>query len=163
MGQPEPRESEYKDWTDFAEAKLAWQDLESEKLNEKIDFMEGGQQARHRRVTQIMNAGKYPTAWQLSHCMIEYLVDTIINQLNTNHALKEMKEASQKEVKYYEKVMDEEVFPLTKYLSEDAKTMVAAWGKSSPLVALKYIKHLEQEVSRLNSDMPLPPPPKPEM
>ena len=101
----QPVESEYKDWTDYAEAKLAWQDEQAEFLKEKIDFLEGGYNARHRRVTHMLNERKTPTSWQLSHCSIDYLVDAIQNQLNNVKALKEMREADQDSIKHLEGIV----------------------------------------------------------
>jgi hypothetical protein len=39
----------------------------------------------------------------------------------------------------YKKIMDEEVFSLTKYLSEHTQFQAIAWGSSSPLVAKKLL------------------------
>ena len=100
-----PIESEYKDWTDYAEAMLAYKDWEAEELREKVDFLDGGYNARHRRVTRMLNEKKRPTSWQLSHCSIEYLVDAIQNQLNNVRALTEMREADQDSIKHLEGIV----------------------------------------------------------
>ncbi len=94
FGDPKPQEKDYKSFTDYAEAALAWHDLEAERLNERIDFMEGGYEARQRKVTEMINRGEFPTAWQLKNCTYAYLADLIIDLLNKVRALRELREKS---------------------------------------------------------------------
>lgn len=55
------------------------------------------------------------------------------------------------ELDLYKDIMDKEVFPLTQYLSEHPKYMLAAWGGSSPLVAIKLLKYLEKKLDLANA------------
>ncbi|NOQ49341.1 MAG: hypothetical protein GQ553_01560 [Nitrosomonadaceae bacterium] len=56
-----------------------------------------------------------------------------------------------KELEMYKKIMDEEVFPLTEFLSEHPTYNLAAWGGSSPLVAIKLLKFLEEKLVLANA------------
>jgi len=132
----QPIESNYKDWTDYAEAMLAYKDWEAEELREKVDFLDGGYTHRNRRATKMMNEGISPTAWQLSHCSLNYLVDTIIDLLNKKKALTELKAAAQK------------------------KTV--SWAETYSHLQEKYEKLLTKYEEQEN-EIPLPPPPGPEM
>jgi len=56
----------------------------------------------------------------------------------------------EQELKLYKKIMDKEVYPLTKFISENENVNLAAWGSSSCLVAIKYMKHLEEVVETVH-------------
>lgn len=60
--------------------------------------------------------------------------------------LKEENQALEKQLAVYQNIIDNEIFPLTKFMSEEAKLdKTNTCGKIAPLVAIKYMKSLEKD------------------